>query len=794
MTKLVIVESPVKSKTISKYLGSGYTVLSSGGHVIDLPKTGLGVDIEHDFAPTYVVMPAKRKIIKELVAAAKTADEVLLACDPDREGEAIAWHLSTQLPRGTKFQRITFQEITKSAITAALAAPRPIDQNLVDAQQARRVLDRLVGYQVSPLLWKSVKASNLSAGRVQSVALRLICEREEEIRSFNAREYWTVDSILTNADKAIFDAELVKIGAEKLARPTGDDGENGKKDKGLVLAREKALSAAQDIWLENLKVENIEVKEKNGYPPPPFITSTLQQAASNMLSMSNYRTMATAQDLYEGINLGAEGSVGLITYMRTDSLRVSGEAIAAGRRQIEGMLGAEYVPEKPNFYRNKSTAQDAHEAIRPTNPAYEPEHIRKHLSNDQYRLYRLIYYRFLASQMVPARLESTRADISAGLEYRLAATGNRVLFPGYLKAYWQSAESIREREKELPKLSVGETLEKVTLTSLQHFTQPPARYNEASLVKVLEESGIGRPSTYAAIVKTLEDRDYVSKVKRTFYPTDLGELISSMLVRAFPDIITVPFTARLEEELDEIEEGKLEWTKAIAEFYAQFKKDLDEAPDKLYAARKDLETLTDIICEKCGAPMKIKYGRSGKFLGCSNYPDCTSTKPFEVREGKIVIIEPKLTQTLCPVCHKPMVEKTGRFGKFLACSDYPTCKTALPLGSIVTDIACPRKGCHGVLIERKSKRGSYFTCSTGTDCPVVSYTPPEEVPCVVCDYPLTAPKGKKGTERICFNPDCASFMKRRTRVKTTKTGRATKPARKSTARKTTRKRKSTSKK
>jgi len=791
MTKLVIVESPTKAHTITKYLGSGYSVLSSGGHVIDLPKTGLGVDIEHGFAPTYIVMPARRKVIREIVAAAKSADEVLLACDPDREGEAIAWHLSTQLPGGTRFQRITFQEITKNAITAALAAPRPIDKNLVDAQQARRVLDRLVGYLVSPLLWKSVRASNLSAGRVQSVALRLICEREEEIRSFAAREYWTVDGRLANSGKDTFDAELVRIGAEKLSRPTNGDSENGKKDKGLVLGRDKALSSAQDIWLQELKVENIDVREKKGYPPPPFITSTLQQAASNILGMSNYRTMLTAQELYEGIKLGAEGSVGLITYMRTDSVRISGEAVAAARRQIDGQFGAEYVPEKPNFYRNKSTAQDAHEAIRPTNPAYEPEQIRKHLSNDQYRLYRLIYYRFLASQMMPARLESTRADISAGAEYELAATGIRILFPGYLKAYWQSAENIREREKELPKLSIGEALEKVTITSLQHFTQPPPRYNEASLVKVLEESGIGRPSTYAAIVKTLEDRDYVSKVKRTFYPTDLGELVNSMLVRAFPDIITVPFTARMEEELDEIEEGKLEWTKAIAEFYTQFKKDLDEAPDKLYAAKRDLETLTDIICEKCGAPMKIKYGRSGKFLGCSNYPECTATKPFEVKEGKIVISEPKFTQTLCPVCHKPMVEKSGRFGKFLACSDYPACKTALPLGSIVTDIPCPRQGCHGVLIERKSKRGSYLTCSDSANCPVVSYNPPEEVPCVVCGYPLTAPKGKKGSERICFNPECKNFMKRRTRTKKTK---ATKTTKRSFTRKSTRKRRTTSKK
>lgn len=785
---LVIVESPTKAKTINRYLGSEFTVISSGGHIIDLPTSELGVDIENNFQPTYTVLASRKKIVQELVSAAKKASLIYLACDPDREGEAIAWHIRSILPPKTQSYRITFQEITKSAILDAIKHQRDIDQNLVDAQQARRVLDRLVGYKVSPLLWRSVR-TGLSAGRVQSIALRLICEREAAIRSFLAQEFWTVEGCFSSDTGNDISVELVKVGDKRVGRPPAwDELEKKRPASEIVLNSTLALKAPHDMWEIPAIIKEIEVKDKKNNAPPPFITSTLQQAASTWLGMSNSRTMAIAQQLYEGIEVGGEGSVGLITYMRTDSRRVAPEAIGAVRKQIEERFGEEYVPPKPNFYSNKSNAQDAHEAIRPTNLAYTPERMKAQLSAEQYKLYRMIYYRFLSSQMVPAIVESTRVEIAVGEEYGLRANGYRVKFPGYYAAYWLESDSKREKENELPKLSVGMELSKKFLISQQRFTQAPPRYNEASLVKLLEESGIGRPSTYATITKTIVDRGYVLRENRTFSPTEMGELVNRLLVEAFPDIITVPFTASMEEELDEIEAGKLNWTDSIRSFYERFSKDLEEAPDRIFATKKQTEELTDIICAKCGAPLQIKWAKGERFLGCSRYPECTNTKAFHIENGRIVVDEPVVSDVLCPNCGKPMIERSGRFGRFLACSDYPNCKTTLPIGSKVTDTPCPRPGCTGKLVERVSRGRTYYTCTNGSECDLIAPALPLAEKCPKCGYELTAPTGRKQSPIACFNPECELYRKRRTTAKS-KTGgkRASKTSGKTSGRTTTRK-------
>ena len=609
---LVIVESPAKAKTINKYLGTDYSVKASLGHIRDLPKKGLGVDLKNDFEPTYEIIPGKERVIKELRAAAKTADSIYIATDPDREGEAIGWHLSEELSsKKRKIFRVMFNEITQKAVREAFRNPGQIDSRLVDAQQARRVLDRLVGYKVSPLLWDKVRRGT-SAGRVQSVALRLIVEREREIRAFIPKEYWSITANLSGHNPPPFDATLQKFSGKNI------EIENESQSREIL----QRLEHARFI------VESVKKAEKKRNAVPPFITSKLQQESSRKLRFSVKKTMMLAQRLYEGIELGSEGSVGLITYMRTDSTRVSDDALKDVRTFIESNFGAEYLPEKPIFYRSKKGAQDAHEAIRPTSTTYAPEEIKQFLSPDEYKLYKLIWQRFVASQMKPAVFDQTSVEIGAD-KYLFKATGSVLKFDGFLKVYAEGKDEKDEEDEELehklPTITEGEILQLNKLTPDQHFTQPLPRFTEATLVKTLEEKGIGRPSTYAAILTTIQDREYVLREEGKFFPTELGFVINDLLVASFSDIFDIQYTARMEEELDEIEEGKIAWTDALTDFYQKFEVDLKIA-QKQMKDMKALEEETDEKCEKCGSPMVIKWGRHGKFMACSAYPECKNTR------------------------------------------------------------------------------------------------------------------------------------------------------------------------
>ncbi len=611
---LVIVESPAKARTINRYLGSDYTVKASMGHVMDLPKRDLGVDLKKDFKPTYIVIPGRRRVIQELKAAAEKADAVYLAADPDREGEAICAHLRELLDgKRRRFHRVLFNEITRDAVREAFAHPVEIDEHLVDAQQARRILDRLVGYQVSPLLWDKVKRG-LSAGRVQTVALRLIVEREREILAFQKREYWTIEAHLEGKHPPAFDARLLKLQGKDLEIP----------DQASAEQHAAAVRASRFV------VQSVTTREKRKYPVPPFITSKLQQEAVRKLHFTAKKTMMLAQRLYEGVEVDQEGSVGLITYMRTDSTRVAEGALAAARDFIQRNFGAAYLPPAPIHYRNKKGAQDAHEAIRPTAVERTPESVRAFLSPDEFRLYKLIWQRFVASQMNPAVFDQTTIDIAAG-DYLFRATGSVEKFNGFRAVYEEGKDEKTEMEEEeelkrpLPAVEQGETLQLRKLHPEQHFTEPPPRYNEATLVKALEEKGIGRPSTYAAILSVIQNRAYVHKQQARFYPTDLGMLVSDLLVKNFSDIFDVAYTARMEEELDEVEEGKLSWIDALDEFYKKFKKDLR-------LAEREMEDIkgegipTDEKCEKCGKPMVVRLGRNGAFLACTGYPECDGTR------------------------------------------------------------------------------------------------------------------------------------------------------------------------
>jgi len=623
MKSLVIVESPAKAKTIGKYLGKDYTVKASVGHIMDLPKSKLGVDVEKDFEPRYIVIKGKAPIVKELKAAAKKADRVLLATDPDREGEAIAAHVAEAITGSVKnnkeVYRVLFNEITKKAILLAIEHPGKIDTNKVDAQQARRVLDRLVGYQISPILWKKVRRG-LSAGRVQSVALRLICEREEEIKAFIPEEFWSLTALLEGKLPPQFEAKLIKKDEEKLRVKNNDE------VKTILAGLEgKAYTVAK-----------VEKKERRRNPVPPFTTSKLQQEGGRKLGFTAKRTMGIAQSLYEGVDVGEEGTVGLITYMRTDSTRVGKEAQDEARELIAGKFGKDYVPEKPPVYASSKSAQEAHEAVRPTSVMREPDAIKQYLEPDQYKLYKLIWNRFVASQMNPAVIDQTSVDIKAG-EYTFRATGSVVKFPGFMAVYMEEkpedqASDDENEEAVLPPLSEGETLALIKLDPKQHFTQPPPRFSEALLVKTLEEKGIGRPSTYAAIISTIQERDYVTKVENKFRPTELGVLVSDLLVNHFPVVMDVAFTAKMEEELDKIEEGEMPWVEAVKDFYKPFSESLEKAQVEMRDVKAE-QPPTDIACEKCGKLMVIKWGRNGQFLACSGYPECKNTKPFIRKEN-----------------------------------------------------------------------------------------------------------------------------------------------------------------
>jgi DNA topoisomerase-1 len=716
---LVIVESPAKARTISGYLGRGYAVKASLGHVKDLPKSKLGVDIENGFAPHMTTIRGKAKVLKELKAAAKKAERIYLAPDRDREGEAIAAHLAEILDDGKReFLRVTFNEITKSAIREAFAHPGEVDRNKVDAQQARRILDRLVGYLVSPLLWKVI-TYGLSAGRVQSVALRLVCEREEEIEAFQSEEYWSVAANLIGEANVPFVAEVREVDGEKAAIP----------DEKTARAIEKRLKRAA------YRVRSVEKKTRRRRAQPPFITSTLQQDAARRLGFSAKKTMMIAQQLYEGVALGAGGPVGLITYMRTDSVRVSAEAQAHARELISSLYSPDHVPAHTNVYKSKGRAQEAHEAIRPTDATLTPESVAASLNKDQSRLYDLIWRRFLASQMTPALVSQTGVDIEAG-GCLLRATGAVILFPGHLAVYSPAKNSkgngSNGDERTLPDLHEGEelTLTNEGVVAEQHFTQPPPRYSEASLVKALEEEGIGRPSTYATIISTLSARKYVERFSGRFQPTDLGKTVLKVLLRGFPAIFETHFTARMEEELDKVESGEDPWVQVVEDFYGPFRKALDALEGHSDEIRKELEERTDKTCDRCGSPMIIKWGRNGRFLACSAYPDCKNTAPVDGFQE---------TDEKCPDCGAPLVVREGRFGKFLACSSYPECRYTRSVG---LGVACPREGCNGEIVVRRARKSgrTFYGCSRYPDCDFVTWDRPVDTACENCGNPYLVEK------------------------------------------------------
>ena len=727
----MIVESPAKARTIGKYLGPGFDVRASNGHVRDLPKSKLGVDIEHGFQPSYILIKGKAKIVKELKQSARMASTIYLAPDPDREGEAIAWHLAETLGNGSdaRIKRLAFYEITKRGIMEALEKPRSIDMNKVHAQQARRVLDRLVGYQVSPFLWKTVRYG-LSAGRVQSVALRLICEREDEVRAFVPREYWTLDADLATAKDERFRARVQKKSGEKIAL------EN----------EAQAKAAASELAKESFRVAGVRTQEKKRNPLPPFITSTMQQESFQRLRFSAQKTMVVAQQLYEGVDIGAEGSTGLITYMRTDSTRTSAEALAEVRDFVQASFGANYLPPEARHFRSRETSQDAHEAIRPTSVVRTPASMKRHLESDQYRLYELIWQRFVASQMNPALVLTTTADIAAGA-FLLRASGSRVKFDGFTRAY-QSAliEETGPEASKLPALNEGDALKQLGILPEQHFTEPPPRYTEASLVKTLEEKGIGRPSTYATIVGTILTRDYVERDRGKLTPTELGMTVWKLLAKMFGDVFEVEFTAKLERELDRVETGKDAWDHVVADFYAPFLKDLTTADAQRESLKASLTEESDKECPKCGSKMVKRYGRNGPFLACPRYPECKTTMPVEGEDEST-----EVPTALCPLCESPMRVRSGRFGKFLACSTYPDCKGTRPLG---LGVPCPDCSV-GELVERRTRRGkAFFGCSRYPECKFGIWDRPLKQACPSCGYPILVQKVTKTKGDYLQCPKC----------------------------------------
>jgi DNA topoisomerase-1 len=769
---LIIVESPTKAKTITKYLGRGYAVMASVGHVKDLPTSKLGVDLERDFEPQYVTIKGKSKVLAEIKRKAEAVDRIYLAPDPDREGEAIAWHIAQELngrnkrKKDGKVFRVLFNEITESAIRRALQSPGQIDMKLVQAQQARRILDRIVGYQGSQLLWKKVRRG-LSMGRVQSVAVRLICDREQERDAFRPEEYWSIVATLAGRQPPPFDAKLHSVNGQDADITTGEQA------RGIVDA----------VQGKPFVVQSIERKEKKRNPVAPFITSRLQQEAARKLRFTPKKTMTLAQQLYEGIEIGAEGSTGLITYMRTDSPRISAEATEDARRFILNRFGSEYLPQTPNVYKTQKAAQEAHEAIRPTDASRDPDSIRQYLETDQYQLYKLIWNRFIASQMVPAILDVTRVDcapVGTNDRYVFRATGTVVKFPGHTAVYLEGTdqeaglqkprtdqESEDDAERQLPVFSEGESLRLVAqdgqsqpgLLSRQHFTQPPPRYNEALLIRDLEEKGIGRPSTYASIISTIQERKYVEKVDGRFAPTETGKTVNEFLMKGFPDLLDTEFTSQMEEQLDAVEEGNKPWVTAVREFYTPFTKDMEHAQG-IPGPKDIVEPPTNIPCEKCGRMMEIKWGRNGKFLACPGFkeePPCKNTQNFQrLPDGSIKVLpkEELTTDEKCDKCGSPMVVKSGRFGKFLACSAYPDCKTTK---AIALGVKCPAPGCGGDLVQKRTRKGrSFYACSRYPECEYALWDRPVNRSCPTCQAPFLVEKISKQTGRTvqCRNEDC----------------------------------------
>ena len=784
---MVIVESPAKARTIEKYLGKDYSVLASAGHIKDLPKKNLGVDIEDDFRPTYQIISGKAKIVNELKKAAKNAKAIYLAADPDREGEAICQHLAEELqgPKDRMIYRVLFNEITEKAILEAFENPAAIDQDKVGAQQARRILDRLVGYQVSPLLWRKVRRG-LSAGRVQTVALRMIVEREKEIRAFVSEEYWNFTAHLTAQNPPPIEAKAFKL--------------DGKKFK--VSNQEESDRLFEELGSADFVVSGVKKKKRKRNPVPPFITSKLQQEASQKLRFSVKKTMTLAQRLYEGVEMGQGERIGLITYMRTDSTRVADSALSELREYLQADFGDPYLPPKPVVYRSKKGVQDAHEAVRPTSVLRSPEMVKKFLGRDEHRLYQLIWRRFVASQMSPALFDQTEVVIDAG-KTEFKVVGTIMKFDGFLKVYQADAGKAEpdENKKILPEVSEGEKLEVKEILREQKFTQPPPRYNEATLVKALEEKGIGRPSTYASILSVIL-RDYVEKEERRFVPTEVGELVIELLVVHFEEIFAYDYTAKLEQDLDEIENGNENWVHTLKEFYAEFSKELEQAKKNMKNVKAE-EIPTDEVCEKCGEGMVIRWGRFGRFMACSKYPDCKNTRELP-KEGDAAADQDgaPAEELTCEKCGKPMVRKKGRFGEFMACSGYPDCKNTQKLassGDPIEDIEVPDEECptcgsklvqkhgpygafvacgdypdckytkqqttgvdcpdcgKGQIVRRRSRRGRiFYGCSAFPDCKFVLWKKPVDQKCPDCGAPYLVERvtKKTGVSHLCNNPDC----------------------------------------
>ena len=764
---LVVVESPTKVKTIKKFLGKDFNVVASMGHIKDLPKSTLGIDLAKDFEPTYNVIDSKKKVIDELKKAAKAAENIYLAPDPDREGEAIAWHISDVIgaKKNKNIYRVLFNDLTKNTVLEAINHPLQLDFDKYEAQQTRRILDRLVGYQISPVLWDKVKRG-LSAGRVQSVAVRIICDREDEISKFVPEEYWNLVAQFEGSHPPPFDAKLIKI--------------DGKKAK--VVNADQANQLAAAIKKASFIVEKLEKKELKRSALPPFTTSKLQQEASRWLRFSAKRTMSVAQKLYEGIELGKEGSVGLITYMRTDSYRIADEALAAVRNYINDNYSTDYLPSKPHTYKNAQKAQDAHEAIRPSSMAYKPQDIKEYLTPEQFKLYQLIWNRFVASQMNPAIFDQTTIDI-AGANCTFRAQGQVLKFPGFTIVYTEGKDEKEEEngiDKLLPEVKESEQLNLLKLDTQQKFTQPPPRFSEASLVRELEEKGIGRPSTYATILSTIQDREYVRLEKGKFFPTELGKVVTELLVQSFPTVLDLAFTADMENKLDAIESGANKRVKTLQDFYELFSSELGKAKDEMRNVKRE-ETPTDLVCEKCNSPMVIKWGKNGRFLCCSNYPDCKNTMNFIHDEnGKVKHVETQTTDVKCNKCGKSMLVKEGRFGQFLACSGYPECKNTMNAsknenGDIVaqeaptTDEVCEL--CGKPMAIKRGRFGQFLGCTGYPECKNIKkmgkdgkITNQETILsdeiCESCGKPMAIKRGRYGQFLGCTGyPECKTIKK-----------------------------------
>ena len=754
-TNLVIVESPSKASTIKGYLGSNYKVIASVGHVRDLPKSTLGVDIENNFTAHYINIRGKGDIIKEIKKEAKNANKVFLATDPDREGEAISWHLATALGIPVEqVQRVTFNEVTKSVVKAAIKQPRPIDMNLVNAQQTRRILDRIVGYKLSPFLWKTVR-SGLSAGRVQSVATKILVDRENEIRAFKPEEYWTIDATLLSPDKKSITARFYGNHKGKIRLPD----------------EASAMQVVRAVEGQPFTVDSVKRSTRKKNPAPPFTTSTMQQEASRKLNFQSQRVMRVAQELYEGVNLGTEfgGVQGLITYMRTDSLRVSADAQAAAATLIREKYGDNYYPDTPRVYKTRATAQDAHEAIRPARVEIEPAMVRKQLTADQYRLYKLIWERFIASQMESADIATLTVDFDCH-GYLFRTSGYTVTFPGYMAVYEESVdESHRasmadepEEQKDLrmPALEAGQVLKSDKIDPNRHFTEPPLRYTEASLIKLLEEKGIGRPSTFATIITTIVSRGYVKREAKSLVPTELGEVTNTIMIRNFSTVVDEQFTARMEDELDNIEAGDIAMEAVLGKFWGSFEKQLIAAEETIGSINVTLPVeKTDMICDKCGAQMIVKNGRFGKFAACPNYPTCKNTKPLTpeadpASETKAQTAEKKaeatVTDMVCDKCGAPMVLRNGRYGSFYACSAYPACKFTKPKTRDI-GVDCPK--CQAKIVMKTGRNKTvFYSCERYPDCDFSSWDMPTNETCPICGQLLFRKKGK--ALLVCHDKSC----------------------------------------